>query len=86
LSPKESETLGVKRMWLAQIAIRRLWRKKGVAKATIADSLRLFKEMGMAEAALGVDAQNPNGALQLYEGMGFRVHKSGTSYRKPLDC
>lgn len=84
LSPKENETLGVKRMWLAQIAIRRPWRKQGVAKATIADSLRLFKEMGMAEAALGVDAQNPTGALQLYEGLGFRVHKSGTTYRKPL--
>jgi ribosomal protein S18 acetylase RimI-like enzyme len=38
--------------------------------------------MGLAEAGLGVDAQNPTGALRLYEGMGFRVHKSGTNFRK----
>lgn len=81
---KENEALGQKRMWLAQIAIRRPWRKQGIAKATMVQSMRLFREMGMTEAALGVDAQNPNGALQLYESMGFRVHKSGTSYRKPL--
>lgn len=38
----------------------------------------------MAEGALGVDAQNPNGALQLYESCGFRVTNRGASYRKPL--
>jgi ribosomal protein S18 acetylase RimI-like enzyme len=55
-----------------------------VAKATIARSLRMFKDMGLREAALGVDAQNPTGALQLYEGLGFRIYKSGTNYRKTL--
>jgi GNAT superfamily N-acetyltransferase len=81
---KDNETLGLKRGWLEQVAVRRPWRKMGVAKTTIARSLRLFKDIGLTEGALGVDAQNPNGALQLYEGLGFRVHKSGTSYRKAL--
>ncbi len=67
------------------IAIRRPWRKQGVAKATIIRSFVLLREMGMSEAALGVDTQNPTGALQLYENMGFRVYKSGTGYRKPVD-
>jgi ribosomal protein S18 acetylase RimI-like enzyme len=39
----------------------------------------------MIEAALGVDSQNPNGALQLYKSMGFRVTKRHAAYRKPLD-
>jgi ribosomal protein S18 acetylase RimI-like enzyme len=34
---------------------------------------------------LGVDAQNPNGALRLYESMGFRVVKKFMTYEKPLD-
>ena len=30
----------------------------------------------MDHAALGVDTQNPNGALNLYESVGFRVEKA----------
>jgi ribosomal protein S18 acetylase RimI-like enzyme len=45
----------------------------------------LHKELGMTEAALGVDAQNPNGALALYESMGFRAVRRVTTYRKLLD-
>jgi ribosomal protein S18 acetylase RimI-like enzyme len=52
--------------------VRRLWRKQGLAKALIARSLHLLKEQGMTEARLGVDADNPNGALRLYQSMGFR--------------
>jgi GNAT superfamily N-acetyltransferase len=81
---RENEALGLSRGWMALIAIRRPWRKQGVAKATIERSLRMFKDLGLAEAGLGVDAQNPTGALQLYEGQGFRVHKSGTNYRKTM--
>jgi ribosomal protein S18 acetylase RimI-like enzyme len=55
-----------------------------VAKALIARSFQVLKEQGMTEAALGVDAENPNGALQLYKSMGFQVVKQQTTYRKPL--
>jgi ribosomal protein S18 acetylase RimI-like enzyme len=36
----------------------------------------------MTEAMLGVDAENPSGAVQLYESLGFRVTDRGTTYRK----
>jgi hypothetical protein len=39
----------------------------------------------MTETALGVDTQNPNGALQLYESMGFRPVRRNTVYRKPME-
>jgi ribosomal protein S18 acetylase RimI-like enzyme len=38
----------------------------------------------MDEAALGVDAENPTGALRLYESYGFRRHQTGMAFRKPL--
>ncbi|HEX8596974.1 MAG TPA: GNAT family N-acetyltransferase [Chloroflexia bacterium] len=75
---------GIKRGWTENISVRRPWRKKRIAKALIARSLHLLKLLGLKEAALGVDTENPSGALQLYQGMGYEVVKSGTSYRKPL--
>jgi len=85
ISKEENERFGRQRGYTEAISIRRPWRKKGVAKALIARSFRMHKELGMIEASLGVDTQNPNGALQLYESMGFRVVSSQTYYRKPLD-
>ena len=38
----------------------------------------------MTEAVLGVDTENPTGALRLYESVGFRPLKESASYRKPL--
>ena len=73
-----------KRGWTENISIRRPWRKKGIAKALIAASFRLHKEMGMTEAALGVDSDNPSGARQLYESMGFIKTRTFTAYRKPM--
>jgi mycothiol synthase len=66
------------------ISVRRPWRRQGLAKALIARSFHLLKDLGMAEAALGVDAQNPNGALQLYKSMGFQEVKRHTTYLKEL--
>jgi mycothiol synthase len=81
----ENEEYGRKRGYTEGISVRRPWRRQGVAKALIAHSFRLMKELGMEEAALGVDADNPNGALQLYRSMGFQEVKRHTTYRKPLE-
>lgn len=81
----ENEEYGRLRGYTEGISVRRPWRRRGLAKALIARSFRLLRELGMTEAALGVDAQNPNGALQLYESMGFQVDKRHTTYHKPLD-
>jgi ribosomal protein S18 acetylase RimI-like enzyme len=81
---EENEQLGLKRGWTDPISVRRPWRKIGLAKALLLRSLRLLKEQGMTEAMLGVDTQNPSGALQLYESCGFRPVKRSTTYRKDL--
>jgi mycothiol synthase len=68
------------------ISVRRPYRRRGLARALIAMSLGALKDRGMREAALGVDAENPSGALRVYEDCGFRVMKRSTTYRKPLDA
>lgn len=66
------------------ISVRRPWRKRGLARALIAQSLRLQKEYGMTESALGVDSENLSGATRIYENCGFQVIKRSAVYRKPI--
>ncbi len=58
--------------------------KQGLARCLLVMSIKMFQKMGMEETALGVDAQNPNHALSLYEGVGYQVNKKYITYRKPL--
>ena len=72
------------RGWTEFISVRRPFRRRGLARALIARSLRAQKQAGMTESALGVDADNLSGATRVYEDCGFRVVKRTTIYRKPL--
>ena len=82
--PEENERLGVKRGWLEHISVRRPWRRRGLARAITAASLVKYREAGLDEAMLGVDSENPNGALGLYEGLGFAVESRAAAYRREL--
>jgi ribosomal protein S18 acetylase RimI-like enzyme len=82
--PAENKALGVRRGWLDHVSVRRPWRRRGLASALIADSLRALRDEGMTEAALGVDAENLSGALRVYESQGFRAVRTSVSYRKAL--
>lgn len=81
---EENEEYNRKRGYTENICVRRPWRKQGLARALIAQSLKELKDRGMTEAALGVDAENLSGALGLYESMGYQVVKKSTIYRKPI--
>jgi mycothiol synthase len=72
--------------WLDSVFTRRPWRRQGLARALIARSLELLRSRGATRALLGVDATNPNQALQLYESCGFEVASSATAYRKPIEA
>jgi mycothiol synthase len=78
----ENAALGLNRGWLHSVFTRRPWRKHGLASALIGRSLRLLRERGMTSAVLGVDADNPTGALALYERAGFEVSYRATAWRK----
>jgi len=80
----ENAVVGIERGWLERISVRRPWRRRGLAKALITATIVALRERGVEEVLLGVDAQNPNGALALYESLGFEVKVRAMSYRKPL--
>jgi mycothiol synthase len=81
----ENEVLGRARGLLDGVFTRRPWRGRGLATALVARSLVLLRERGMTSAWLGVDADNPTGALGVYERAGFEVDLRSTAYRKPLE-
>src|SRR4051812_4472563 len=80
----ENEALGLNRGWLHSVFTRRPWRKRGLAAALIGRSLLLLRERGMTSAVLGVDADNPTGALALYERAGFEPSYRASAWRKPF--
>jgi mycothiol synthase len=82
---EENEALGLQRGWLHSVWTRRQWRRRGLASALVAKSLALLRERGMTSAVLGVDADNPTGALGLYERAGFEVSYKSTAWRKPFE-
>jgi mycothiol synthase len=81
----ENELLGLKRGWLHSVFTRRPYRRRGLAGALVARSLKVIKERGMDTGILGVDANNPTGALGVYERVGFSVAERSTAWRKPLE-
>ncbi|HYC07258.1 MAG TPA: GNAT family N-acetyltransferase, partial [Candidatus Binatia bacterium] len=70
--------------WLDPVFTRRAWRRRGLARALVARSLVVLRDQRCVRACLGVDAMNPNQALDLYESSGFRVVSSATGYRRRL--
>jgi ribosomal protein S18 acetylase RimI-like enzyme len=76
--------LGMKRGWINSVGVCRAWRRRGIARALVAESLRVLRDAGMTSAGLGVDAQNPHGALGVYEASGFKVVRTDRVYRKPI--
>jgi mycothiol synthase len=85
IHPDENQALGIQRGWLDSVFTRRQWRRRGLARALIATSLVLLRERGMTSAALGVDADNPSGALGLYEEAGFEIDERFNAWRKPME-
>ena len=82
--PLENEEYTRKRGYTEGISTRRPWRKRGLASALIAESMKMFKVMGMTETAHDVDAENTSGALRLYKKLGYKVVKQYTTYRKTM--
>ena len=83
INEPENEQLGRKRGYTEVIFTRRQWRGRGLATALIGRNLRLLAARGMTEAALSVDAENPSGALALYQKVGFEVRKRTLILERP---
>ncbi len=83
-SPEENERKGIREAWVGDLAVRRPWRKRGVATALLNRSMIDFKAAGMDYATLGVDTENPTGALGVYERVGFKPVKRSMAFAKEI--
>jgi ribosomal protein S18 acetylase RimI-like enzyme len=81
---KENQEFDRKRGYTENICVLRPWRRQGVARSLLSQSIQMFQEMGMEETALGVDTNNPNGALGLYTSVGYQELKRFVTYRAQI--
>lgn len=84
VSSRDFRRQGFSNGHLGSVGVRRPWRKRGVASALIVHSMHAFKAEGLEYATLGVDAENPSGALGLYSSLGFVTYRRFINYARPL--
>jgi mycothiol synthase len=77
---EQNEALGRKEGWIETLGTIRGWRGKGLGRSLLVYGLRSLKGEGMDTGMLGVDSENPTGATQLYESVGFRVLDEWLNY------
>ena len=66
------------------LAVRRPWRRRGLALALLRHSFVEMDRRGMTRASLGVDAENLTGAVALYERAGMHVERRSDCWQKEL--
>lgn len=59
--------------WTEAISVQPEYRRRGLARALLAASIRRVARAGATRAALGVDLQNPNEAATLYQSLGYQI-------------
>lgn len=82
IDPDNNTRIGRNEGWVDVLGTRRGFRRMGLGRAMLLSGLHRLKTASMDTARLGVDADNPNGALQLYESVGFRKVYTQISYVK----
>jgi len=82
--PYDNQRNGRNEGWINLLGTRRGFRQLGLGRAMLLTGMQRLKEEGMDIALLGVDSQNPSGALRLYESIGFQKRHTSISYVKCL--
>lgn len=70
--------------WVNLLGTRRGFRRLGLGRAMLLSGLHQLRKAGMTTVKIGVDAQNPNCARQLYESIGFQKLYTNLSFVKDL--
>ena len=82
--PEENERVGREQGWVDTLGVLREHRHIGLGRALLLEGMGALRRRGCTHILLGVDTENPTGALGLYEAVGFRAWKKQVTYRKPL--
>jgi GNAT superfamily N-acetyltransferase len=70
--------------WVNTVAVRRPWRKRGLATALLQEAFGALYRRDVHTAALGVDAQSLTGATRVYERAGMHISLRVATYQKIL--
>lgn len=84
IDTRNNEREGKSEGWIHILGTRRGYRGIGLGRAILLAALRWIKSQGVSTAVLDVDAENPTGALRLYESAGFSTVKTEVVYRKEV--
>jgi ribosomal protein S18 acetylase RimI-like enzyme len=84
IDPEENAETGLDQGYVDAVFTRPAWRRRGLARALVAQSLLRLRERGMTSAMLGVDGANPNQAMTLYEDVGFEIAATELEWRRPF--
>ena len=80
--PKMAEDPGMS--YIETLAVRRPWRRRGVALALLHHSFGELYRRGKRKVSLDVDAQSLTRATRVYEKAGMRVQRQSVTYEKEL--
>ena len=84
INPEENDRTGRNEGWIGVLGTRRGFRKIGLGRAMLLAGLHRLKAADVETAILGVDADNPSGAMKLYESVGFHNIRNSISYIKDV--
>ena len=71
--------------YIDSLSVRKPWRGRGLGRALLLEAFAELRRRGLLRAYLGVDSENPTGAMGLYQSVGMR-QKGGAHlvYEKDL--
>ncbi|HET6815873.1 MAG TPA: GNAT family N-acetyltransferase [Mycobacteriales bacterium] len=69
--------------WVQGVGTLRAFRGRGLARMLLQTAFAEFARRGQLTVSLGVDADNPTGAVALYESVGMRVQHEALRYELP---
>ena len=72
--------------WVQGVGTLRAFRGRGLARLLLRLAFAEFGRRGQPTVSLGVDADNPTGAVAVYESVGMRVHHETLRYELPALC
>jgi mycothiol synthase len=80
----DTAATGIRELYVGHVGTRRDYRGRGAARAALAQVMAVAQDAGFRRVSLGVDAENPTGALGLYEKLGFRTKHQQIRHRLPI--
>ncbi|TWD81095.1 mycothiol synthase [Kribbella amoyensis] len=80
----DTEATGIREVYVGQVGTKRSHRGRRLAAVALSRVMAEAERAGFQRASLGVDAENPTGALGLYEHLGFTTKSTWATYRLPI--